>query len=66
MKYPCLIQPKSCKTDITVRLESEELDNKGKPQKVLEIVSKCNFQDKAGTILTSEKTGRNNRDSVVS
>lgn len=55
MKYPCLIPKKLCKTDIEVHLESEELDNKGKPKKIIELVLKCNFQDKAKTILTAEK-----------
>jgi len=55
MKYPCLVPKKLCKTDITVLLESEELDNKGKPLKTLEIHLKCNFQDKARTVLTAEK-----------
>lgn len=55
MKYPCLVPRVLCKTDIHVRLESEELDNKGKPKQVLELDLQCNFQDKAKTIFTAEK-----------
>ena len=55
MKYPCLVPERLCKTDILVHLESEELDNRGNPEKVLDLELKCNFQDKAKTIFTGEK-----------
>lgn len=38
-----------------VHLESEGITNQGEPEKVLELDLKCNFQDKAKTILTAEK-----------
>lgn len=55
MKYPCLVSKRLCKTDIHVHLESEELNNLGEPEKVLDLELKCNFQDRSKTILTAEK-----------
>lgn len=55
MKYPCLIPKRLCRTDIHIHLESEELDNLGQPKRVLDVDLKCNFQDRAKTILTAEK-----------
>lgn len=55
MKYPCLIPRRLCKTDIHVHLESEELNNLGEPKQVIDLDLKCNFQDRAKTILTTEK-----------
>ena len=55
MKYPCLVPKRLCKTDISVHLESEELDNQGSPKYTTDLELKCNFQDKAKTLLTAEK-----------
>ena len=55
MKYPNLVPERLCKTPIHVCLESEEITNLGEPAQVLELDLKCNFQDKAKTILTTEK-----------
>ena len=55
MKYPCLVPKHLCKTTVHVRLESEKLNNLGEPEKVLELDLKCNFQDRAKTVLTTEK-----------
>lgn len=55
MKYPCLVPKSLCKTDIKVHLESEELNNLSEPKHVLDLNLKCNFQDRAKTILTAEK-----------
>ena len=55
MKYPGLVPKRLCKTKIHVRLESEKLNNLGEPEKVLELDLKCNFQDRAKTVLTTEK-----------
>lgn len=55
MKYPCLVPKKLCKVPVSVHLESEELDNRGKPKYTLDAELMCNYQDKAKTILTAEK-----------
>lgn len=55
MKYPCLVPQRLCKTDIHVVLEKEGLDQYGEPLPAFEADLKCNFQDKAKTILTAEK-----------
>ena len=55
MKYPFLVPKRLCKTDIHVHLESEDTDNHGQPEKALDLELKCNFQDRAKTILTTEK-----------
>ena len=55
MKYPCLVPKRLCKVDIHIHLESEDTDEFGQPEKVLDLDLKCNFQDKAKVILTAEK-----------
>ena len=55
MKYPCLVPKRLCKVPVHVRLESEELTNLGEPGEVLDLDLMCNFQDRAKTILTTEK-----------
>lgn len=55
MKYPCLVPKRLCKIDIHIHLESEDTDAFGRPGKSLDLDLKCNFQDKARTILTAEK-----------
>lgn len=55
MKYPCLVPKRLCKTGIHVRLESEELNNMGEPEHVIERELMCNWQDGAKTVLTAEK-----------
>ena len=66
MKYPFLVPKRLCKTDIHVHLESEDTDNHGQPEKALDLELKCNFQDRAKTILTTEKeAGADNRYGLV-
>lgn len=55
MKYPNLVPKYLCKTDIKVHLESEEISNLGEPSQTLDLELKCNFQDKATTVLTAEQ-----------
>ena len=55
MRYPCLVPKKLCKVDIHVHLESEDVNNHGEPEQVADLDLKCNFQDRAKTILTAEK-----------
>ena len=56
MKYPCLVPKRPCKTDISVHLESEELNNQGSLKYTADLELKCNLLcDRAKTILTAEK-----------
>ena len=55
MKYPCLVPKRLCKTDISVAIDQEGLNKYGEPLKPVEYSGKCNYQDKAKTVLTSEK-----------
>lgn len=55
MKYPCLIPKQFCKTDIYVELDKEGLNNYGEPFEPVCWSGKCNYQDKAKTVLTAEK-----------
>jgi hypothetical protein len=55
MKYPCLVPKSLCRVDIKVHLESEELNNLGEPKYTADLELECNFQDRAKTILTTEK-----------
>ena len=55
MKYPCLVPKRLCKTDISLVLEQEEVTEYGEPLQTFQYTGKCNYQDKAKTILTAEK-----------
>lgn len=55
MKYPCLVPKKLCKTDIFLEIEQEGVSEKGEPLEAVLFEGKCNYQDKARTILTTEK-----------
>lgn len=55
MRYPCLIPKRYCKTEISLVMEQEGLNEYGEPLEVVEYHGKCNYQDKARTILTAEK-----------
>lgn len=55
MKYPCLVPKHLCRTDITLSFEREGLSVYGEPLEPVTYSGKCNYQDKAKTILTAEK-----------
>ena len=55
MKYPCLVPKKFCKTPIKVTIFQEGISEDGEPLKAIEIDTKCNYQDKAKTVLTAEQ-----------
>lgn len=55
MKYPQLVPKRLCKTDIHIRIESEELTEDGGPIILLETDLKCNYQDTAKRVLTAEQ-----------
>lgn len=55
MKYPCLVPKRLCKTDIYLELDHEGINEYGEPFAPMQYEGKCNYQDKAKTVLTSEK-----------
>ena len=54
-RWPQLVLPQYCHTDIHVSVYSEDLNENGTPKKLLEWSGKCNYQDMAKRIYTSEK-----------
>lgn len=55
MKYPCLVPRQLCKTDISLSFDREGLNEYGEPLEPIQYSGKCNYQDKARTVLTAEK-----------
>lgn len=55
MIYPSLVRKKDCKTDIHVILYGENTTEDGAPEIVLDKDLKCNYQDSAKRVLTTEK-----------
>lgn len=55
MKYPCLVDKRLCKVPIHIELDQEGYGNFGEPLDSISFDGTCNYQDKAKTILTSEK-----------
>lgn len=55
MNYPCLVPKRLCKTDITISFDREGLNEYGEPLEAVNYSGKCNYQDKAKTVLTPEK-----------
>ncbi len=55
MKYPKLILPGFCKTDIEIEVEQEGLNVYGEPLETFKYKGKCNYQDSAKTELTADK-----------
>lgn len=55
-KWPQLVLPQFCTTDIRVIVEGEELNENGTPKVLINWSGKCNYQDRAKRIYTGEKT----------
>lgn len=55
VKYPCLVDKRHCKTDIQIKLTKEELNDYGEESEKIISNIKCNYQDKARTVLTADK-----------
>lgn len=55
MKYPCLVPARLCRTDIRLSIAREGLNEYGEPLTPMIYEGRCNYQDKARTILTAEK-----------
>lgn len=55
MTYPCLILQRFCNTDIRLEFDQEGLNEYGEPLAPIVFEGKCNYQDKARTVLTAEK-----------
>lgn len=55
MKFPCLVDKRFCKTDIKITINSENISEDGEPVKAFEGSFKCNYQDSAKTIFTTDK-----------
>lgn len=50
-----MVPKKLCKTDISLSFDREGLTEYGEPLPVITYSGKCNYQDKARTVLTAEK-----------
>ena len=55
MKYPPLVPDCVCNTSATIIINTEDYDEDGAPVVALTWTGKCNYQDKAHTILTAQK-----------
>ena len=55
MNFPCLVPKKFCKTPIKIVIFQEGISEDGEPLESIKIDTKCNYQDKAHTILTAEQ-----------
>lgn len=55
MKYPCVVPQRLCKTEIRLEISREGVNEFGEPQEPISFDGRCNFQDKARTVMTAEK-----------
>lgn len=55
MRYPCLIQKQMCTTPVKIEIEQEDINEYGEPLDSVNVEVKCNYQDRAKTVLTAEK-----------
>lgn len=54
-KWPSLVLPQFCTTDLSLSVESEELNENGTSKVILAWSGKCNYQDKAKKVWTADK-----------
>lgn len=54
-RWPCLILPQFCTTEIVVKIEGDGLSEEGEPILACEWRGHCNYQDKARKILTEQQ-----------
>ena len=55
MKFPCLVNPKFCKTPVTVTLYEENSGEDGEPMQAMTFSGLCNYQDSAKSVLTADE-----------
>lgn len=55
MKYPCLVPKQLCKIPIGITIHQEGLSEDGAPLEAFKEQLKCNYQDTAKTVLTTDK-----------
>lgn len=55
MKFPCVVPKAVCKTPIHIEIDQEGISEDGETLTGAVIDTKCNYQDKAKTVLTKEK-----------
>lgn len=55
MQWPCVVLPQFCTTDIHLEIDQAGLNKYGEPLDPVVFDGRCNYQDKARTILTYEK-----------
>lgn len=54
-RWPCLVLPQFCTNDIKIIVESEEISENGAPKHLLSWSGKCNYQDRAKRVYTTDK-----------
>lgn len=54
-KWPQLVLPQFCTTDINVVVESDDLNENGTPKKILNWSGKCNYQDRSKKVWSTDK-----------
>ena len=55
MGWPSLVLPQFCRTRITCEFSREGLNEYGEEEAPVIFTGKCNYQDKARTVLTAQK-----------
>lgn len=55
-RWPLLVLPQFCTTDLKVVVETDDLNEDGTPKTLIDWSGKCNYQDKSKRIYTADKT----------